>query len=173
MVVACPRCNKKLRIDEEKLRFRNVLFQCIKCSNIFVPKKQRILQNKTSSNGKILIAHSNPFIVNKIVRLLKNNGYSPIASHDGIDAIIKAIKEHPFLTIIEADLPKINGFKVYKRLKLTCEAKDIKFLFLVTSDSNNKNDFFTYKDNCNFIKEYQISSLLIEKIDLLEKEDGL
>jgi len=105
MVVACPSCNKKLLIDEEKLGFRNVLFQCINCNNVFVTKKQQTLQNKTSCKGKILISHSNPFIVNKIVRLLKNNGYIPIISNDGIDTIIKAIKERPFLTIIEADLP--------------------------------------------------------------------
>ncbi|MGB9715068.1 MAG: response regulator [Thermodesulfovibrionales bacterium] len=162
MVVICPRCNKELKINEEKLILRNVIFQCTKCSNIFVQKKPRLFK---TYNNKIMIAHSNPSLVDKIETLIKINGYTPLISRDGIDAIIKAIKEHPFLTLIEVDLPKINGFKVYKRLKTTDKTKEIKFLFITPSDKENYKEFFIQSDDLNYIDETQISSLLLDKID--------
>lgn len=168
MVVICPRCNKELEIKEENLRPRNILFQCTKCKNIFVLKKPQILKNKIVNNSKILIAHSNLSIINKIVALLRINGYKPLISHDGIDAIIKSIKEHPFLTIIEDDLPKINGFKVYKRLKTSNKTKNIKFLFIVSSESLRDTQLFIQRDTLNYIKESQISTHLLNKIDFLK-----
>lgn len=172
MVVTCPHCNKEIKINEEKLRIRNVLFKCAKCSSIFVKKKPQIFRNKiTSNNSKIMIAHSNPSLVNKIAALIKINGYTPLISHDGIDAIIKAIKEYPFLTIIEADLPKLNGFKVYKRLKTTDKTKEIKFLFITPSDIKRYDKLFIQSNSLNYIKETQISSLLIDKIDFLRNKN--
>lgn len=169
MIVRCPRCRVGLRIDEEKLTVRNVLFQCPECKNIFVPKRTLVLQNKTTGNGKILIAHSNPSLVNEISSLVKNNGYQAVTSSDGIDAIIKAVKELPVLTIIEADLPKINGFEVCRRLRLTVETKGIEFLFIVSSNSGRYKEFPSQCGPCNYIEDYRIPELLIEKINSLRK----
>lgn len=168
MVITCPNCNKKIKINKEKLRLRNVLFRCTKCSNIFIKKKPQILK---TYNSKIMVAHSNSSLANKIATLIKINGYTPLISRDGIDAIIKAIKENPFLTIIEPDLPKINGFKVYKRLKTTDRTKEIKFLFIIPSEKKRYNEFFIQSNTLNYIDETQISSLLIDRIDFIRNKN--
>lgn len=173
MVVRCPGCRMRLRIDKEKLTFNNILFQCPKCKNIFVPERRLVLQNKTTGNSKILIAHSNPSLVNEMTAILKNNGYQAVMSSDGIDAIIKAVKEHPFLIIIEVGLPKINCFEVCRRLRLTAETKGIEFLFIVSSNSEGFREFLSQWDTCNYIEDYQIPGLLIEKVNVLNKHSVL
>jgi CheY-like chemotaxis protein/DNA-directed RNA polymerase subunit RPC12/RpoP len=171
MVVRCSRCGKGLKIDEEKLIVRNVLFQCPKCKNIFVPERPVVLQNKMAGNGKILIAHSNPSLVSEMTTILKKNGYHSVASSDGIDAIIKAVKEHPSLAIIEVDLPKINGPEVCRRLRLTNKTKGIEFLFVVSSNSERSMEFLSQWGPNNYIEDFRIPELLIEKIDLLKQKD--
>ena len=171
MVVRCPGCRIRLGVDKEKLIFNNILFQCPKCKNIFVPERHLVLQNKTTGNGKILIAHSNPSLVNEMTALLKNNGYQAEVSSDGIDAIIKVVKEFPFLVIIEVDLPKINGFDVCRRLRLTAKTKGIEFLFIVSSNSERHKEIQSQCCPYNYIEDYRIPELLIEKIDLLKQKD--
>ena len=171
MVVRCSRCSVGLKIDKEKLTVRNVLFQCPKCKNIFVPKRPVVLQNKMAGNGKILIAHSNPSLVSEMTTILKKNGYHSVASFDGIDAIIKAVKEHPALAIIEVDLPKINGLEVCRRLRLTVKTKGIEFLFVVSSNSERYKEIQSQCCPYNYIEDFRIPELLIEKIDLLKQKD--
>jgi DNA-binding response OmpR family regulator len=123
-----------------------------------------------AGNGKILIAHSNPSLVSEMTTILKKNGYHSVASFDGIDAIIKAVKEHPALAIIEVDLPKINGLEVCRRLRLTNKTKGIEFLFVVSSNSERSKVPSQWGPN-NYIKDFRIPELLIEKIDLLKQKD--
>ena len=44
--------------------------------------------------------------------LLNKEGYQITTASDGIEAMVKAIKELPFLMILEVGLPKIYGFEV-------------------------------------------------------------
>ena len=44
--------------------------------------------------------------------------------------MIKALRELPFLVVVEVSLPKIYGFEVCKKLKARAEMKDIKFILV-------------------------------------------
>ena len=65
-------------------------------------------------------------MVEKMSNFLTKKGYTVITSNDGIDTMIKAIKELPFLALLDVALPKIYGFELCKRLKERPETKDIK-----------------------------------------------
>jgi CheY-like chemotaxis protein len=156
-------------------------FKCPKCSTFLLVKKPVAVPKKAMDNNKVLIAHSNPAVINEIASLLAKNGYQTITASDGIDAMIKTIKELPFLTIIEVSLPKIYGFEVCKRLKLRAETKEIKFM-LVTSvydKKRYKREPASLYDADDYIEDHQISELLTEKINKIrrmkpeEKEEKL
>ncbi|MEK7332479.1 MAG: zinc-ribbon domain-containing protein [Nitrospirota bacterium] len=115
MIVGCPKCKTKLKVADEKLTPEGVRFKCPKCSTVLLVKKPAV-QIKPLEN-KLIVAHENPAIVERINKLLTQKGYAVIVSYDGIDTMIKAIKELPFLAILDVALPKIYGFEVCKRLK--------------------------------------------------------
>ncbi len=170
MVVVCPKCKTRLKIDEGKIKDEGSRFKCPKCSTVlFVKKPQPVLKKEIDKN-KVLVAHSNQAILDEINSILSRNGYNIITSYDGIDAMVKTIKEQPFLVIIEVSLPKIYGFEVCKRLKTRPETKDTKFM-LVSSiyDKNRyKREPSSLYNADDYIYDYQISELLLEKVNSLK-----
>jgi predicted Zn finger-like uncharacterized protein len=181
VVVVCPKCKIRLKVDEGKLKVEGSRFKCPKCSTFLLVKKPVAVTKKAMDNNKVLISHSNPAVINEISSLLTKNGYQTITATDGIDAMVKAIKELPFLTIIEVSLPKIYGFEVCKRLKLRAETKEMKFM-LVTSAYDKKRykrEPASLYDADEYIEDHQISELLVDKINKIkgikpeEKEERL
>lgn len=170
MVVVCPKCKIRLKVDEGKLKVEGSRFKCPKCSTFLLVKKPVAVTKKAMDNNKVLISHSNPAVINEITSLLTKNGYQTITATDGIDAMVKAIKELPFLTIIEVSLPKIYGFEVCKRLKLRAETKEMKFM-LVTSAYDKKRykrEPASLYDADEYIEDHQISELLVDKINKIK-----
>ena len=168
MVVGCPKCKIKLKIADEKLTPEGVRFKCPKCSAVLLVKKPAV-QIKPLE-GKVIVAHEDPAIVEKMSNFLTKKGYTVITSQDGIDTMIKAIKELPFLALLDVALPKIYGFELCKRLKERPETKDIKIILICsiydkTRYRRGPNSLHGADD---YIEEHHIEDLLMEKIAALQ-----
>ena len=169
MVVVCPKCKIKLKIDEGKLSSEGSRFKCPSCKIVFLVKKPLAIPKKAIDNNKILVAHSNPAMINEIVALLSQKGYQIITASDGIDAMTKAMRELPFLTIIEVALPKIYGFEVCKRLKLRSETKEIRVILVVSvyDKKRYRREPESLYGADDYIEDHQIAGFLLEKIHTL------
>ncbi|MCX5717224.1 MAG: zinc-ribbon domain-containing protein [Nitrospirae bacterium] len=173
MVVGCPKCKIKLKVADEKLTPEGVRFKCPKCSAVLLVKKPSV-QIKPLE-GKVIVAHEDPAIVEKISNYLRKKGYTVITSNDGIDTMIKAIKELPFLAFLDVALPKIYGFELCKRLKERPETKDIKIILICsiydkTRYRREPNSLYGADD---YIEEHHIEDLLMEKIEALQPFAGM
>jgi predicted Zn finger-like uncharacterized protein len=166
VVVICPKCKAKLKVDDAKLSESGSRFKCPKCATVLLVKKPQPVQEKPVDNLKILVAHSNPSTTNEIVVLLNKNGYRTITASDGIEAMVKSIKELPFLAVIEVSLPKIYGFEVCKRLKTRPETKEMKFILI--SSPYDKNRYRRHPESLydadDYIEEHRVAELLIDSI---------
>ena len=175
MVIVCPKCKVRLKVDEGKIKDEGSRFKCPKCSIVLLVKKpavkpRKVLPKKELDKNKILVGHSNPDTINEITSILTQNGYQSITASNGIEAMVKATKELPFLTIVEVGLPKIYGFEVCKRLKKGAQTKDIKFLLLSTAYNQKRytrqpESLYEADDH---IDEQHISEQLIEKVNALK-----
>jgi predicted Zn finger-like uncharacterized protein len=164
MLIICPNCKIRLRMNSAKHPLKAPVFKCPRCCRVFVLKKSIVSPMKRINKGKILIAHSDPAVMAAITSLLNKNGYQTVTSSNGIAAIVTAIKESPSLVVIEGNLPKINGFEVYRRVKTKTKMKEAKFIFVASTheEIHGKSTSFC---NAHFsIKDNQISELLL-KID--------
>jgi len=166
VVVICPKCKIRLKINDAKIKPEGSRFKCPKCSTVLLVKKPAPAQKKALENTKVLIAHSNPHVVNDIQVLLSKNGYQTVIASDGIDAMVKIIKALPFLVIIEVSLPKIFGFEVCKRLKARPETKDTKFILIssIYDKDRYKREPSSLYEADDYIEEHQIPDLLLQKI---------
>ena len=167
MIVGCPKCKTKLKVADEKLKPEGVRFKCPKCSTVLLVKKPAV-QIKPLEN-KLIVAHENPAIVERINKLLTQKGYAVIVSYDGIDTMIKAIKELPFLAILDVALPKIYGFEVCKRLKERAETKAIKVILIssIYDKTRYRREPISLYGADDYIEEHEIEDLLMDKIDVL------
>jgi two-component system cell cycle response regulator DivK len=163
-VVICPDCKKELKIKGVRQTIKALMFKCPRCHRIFVLKKSTVLSIKRINQGKILVAHSDPIVMDKITSLLDKNGYQTVTSSDGITAIVKIIKESPFLIVIEGNLPKINGFEVYRRVKTKTKMKETKFIFITSIHEEIDGESPSSCGSHLYIKDYRIQDFLIEKI---------
>lgn len=173
MVVICPKCKTKLKVNEEKLTVGGSRFKCPKCSTILLVKKPLPAPEKPVDNIKILVAHSNPSITSEITSLLNKNGYQTITASDGIEAMVKAIKEFPFLSVIDVSLPKIYGFEVCKRLKLRPETKGMKFILISSTydKTRYKREPESLYEADDYIEEHRLTELLIDSINALKVKE--
>lgn len=173
MVVICPKCKTKLKVNEEKLTVGGSRFKCPKCSTILLVKKPLPAPEKPIDNIKILVAHSNPSITSEITSLLNKNGYQTITASDGIEAMVKAIKEFPFLSVIDVSLPKIYGFEVCKRLKLRPETKGMKFILISSTydKTRYKREPESLYEADDYIEEHRLTELLIDSINALKVKE--
>jgi predicted Zn finger-like uncharacterized protein len=169
VVVICPRCKVRLKVDETKLSPAGSRFKCPKCSTVLIVKKPAAQANKTLDNRRILVAHSNPAIRDITVSLLKDAGYDVLTAANGIDVMVKALKELPFLSVIEVALPKIYGFEICKRLKGRPETKEMKFILLpsIYDKAKYRREPVSLYGADEYIEEHDLKGHLIEKINAL------
>jgi predicted Zn finger-like uncharacterized protein len=173
LVVICPKCKTKLKVDDGKISPGGSRFKCPKCSTILLVKRPLPVPEKVVDNVKILVAHSNPAVSNEITSLLQEKGYRTITAADGIETMVKSIKELPFLAVIEVGLPKIYGFEVCKRLKLRPETKGMRFILVssVYDKSRYRRDPESLYDADDYIEEHRISELLMNSVDALRGKE--
>jgi len=169
VIVICPKCKIKLKVSEEKLTPEGKRFKCPKCASVFVAKRPVPVPKKAIDYNKVLVAHSDAAIVNEITSLLNQSGYQTVTASEGIEAIISAFKEVPFLIITEVSLPKIYGFEVCKRVRARPGDKGVKFLYVVSSRDKKRyeRELASIPDTDDYIEDHLISAQLVGKIHAL------
>jgi predicted Zn finger-like uncharacterized protein len=169
VVVICPKCKVRLKVDESKLSPEGSRFKCPKCSAVLLVKRPAAKPKKTLDDRKILVAHSNPETLRTIVSLLSGHGYHVVTAADGIDMMVKALKEYPFLSIVEVALPKIYGFEICKRLKMRAETKGMKFILVpsIYDKTRYRREPVSLYGADDYIEDHDLSTQLLDKIDRL------
>jgi len=169
VVVLCPKCKVRLKVDESKLPAGGSKFKCPKCSAVLVVKKPAAQGETSLDSRKILVAHSNPETLGIIVSILSDHGYNVMTAADGIDVMVKALKEYPFLIIVEVALPKIYGFEICKRLKMRAETKGMKFILVpsIYDKTKYRREPVSFYGADDYIEDHDLSTQLIDKIEKL------
>jgi len=167
VVVICPKCKTKLKVDDTKLSPQGSRFKCPKCSTVLVVKRPVVQEKKALDEKKVLVAHSNPTVLQSVKNLLEVQGYTVITCSDGIDAMVKAIKELPFFCVIEVALPKIFGFEVCKRLKARSETREMKFVLVpsIYDKAKYRREPVSLYGADEYIEEHELSIRLIDAIN--------
>lgn len=169
MVVICPKCKVRLKIPDEKIAPEGSRFKCPKCATVMIVKR-RLPGPAPLNNNKILVAHEDNTIVERIRDILSQAGYEIVTASNGIDAMVTATKERPFLSLLSVSLPKIYGFEVCKRLKERPELKDIKVILLASIYSSAR--YRRPPENLygadGYLEEHEINTQLLERINRLK-----
>ncbi len=170
VIVICPKCAIKLKVDETKLSPAGSKFKCPKCAAVLVVKRPAAQQKKELNSSTVLVAHANPSLLQEISSILTSGGYKVITASDGIDLMVKALKELPFLSIIEVALPKIYGFEVCRRVKARAETKDMKFILIpaIHDKTKYRREPTSLYGADDYIEEFDIAAHLLEKIHNLK-----
>lgn len=171
MVIICPQCKVKLKVDDQKLSQAGSRFKCPKCSTALLIKKPSpaAQTGKTLDSKKVLVAHSKHEVIESAAAVLRDHGYTVITSADGIDVMVKALRELPAVALVEVSLPKIYGFELCKKLKMRAETKDMKFILVpaIFDKAKYRREPASLYGADDYIEEQDIALSLPEKISRL------
>lgn len=81
---------------------------------------------------KILITEDNIADCLIINKLIKNLGYQTSVAHNGLEAIDLFVKEKPDIILMDALMPKMDGFEAAKRIKLLIGDDFVPIIFLTS-----------------------------------------
>lgn len=82
----------------------------------------------------ILIVDDEVDIANSIQYVLKQEGYSILLAHDGLQAMQIIDNQHPDLVILDVMMPGIDGYEVCRRVRATDKKTPILMLTARTSE---------------------------------------
>jgi len=169
VVVICPKCKVRLKVADEKIAPEGTRFKCPKCSTVLLVKRPAA-HLRPLDKVKILVAHEEPSIMEKITAILTKSGYAVIPAKDGIEAMVNATREIPFLAVLGVSIPKIYGFEVCKRLKERPETKDMKIILIpsVYDMTRYRRQPESLHDADDYIEEHLIEESLLRKIEALK-----
>lgn len=95
-------------------------------------------QAKELNLKKVLVAHENAVVVEEVMSQLMEQGFLVLPVPNGVDTLVQAMKELPFLLILDAALPKIDGFEIIKRLKEKEETRGIKTILISSKTDESR-----------------------------------
>ena len=79
---------------------------------------------------KVMVIDDDKNGVKFLSAVLSENGYEPIAAHDGVEGLKKIEENEVDLIILDVMMPKKTGFVLLKQLKRNEKYKDIPVLML-------------------------------------------
>ncbi len=82
------------------------------------------------SPKRILLVEDDPQAAGEIRQMLSQKGYEVEVASDGYEALAKTRQISPHLIILDAVLPKMNGFQVARLLKFDPKFKEVPILML-------------------------------------------
>ena len=92
--------------------------------------KKKVLGDKSKLMHKVLIAEDEADIRQLISFNLERESYDTLLAGDGQEAVLIASNKIPDLIILDLMLPKMDGFSVFKELRLDSRTKDIPVIML-------------------------------------------
>lgn len=92
--------------------------------------KKKVLGDKSKLMHKVLIAEDEADIRQLISFNLERESYDTLLAGDGEEAVLMAYNKIPDLIILDLMLPKMDGFSVFKELRLDSRTKDIPVIML-------------------------------------------
>jgi CheY-like chemotaxis protein len=83
-----------------------------------------------SKLGYVLVVDDIPDILKLLDATLKFKGYRVVTARDGQEAMDAIQQEHPALIIADILMPRMDGFSLLHRIRLTPETREIPVVFL-------------------------------------------
>ena len=122
---------------------------------------------------RILIVDDEPSILETVKLHLELSDYDVLAASDGMEALKIARTEKPDLILLDLMLPKIDGYKVCKMLKMDRRFKSIPIIML-TAKAGSVDEVQGYESGADaYIKKpFDLEALSSLVQDMIAREPG-
>ncbi|MGB9734798.1 MAG: zinc-ribbon domain-containing protein [bacterium] len=174
IIISCPKCGTKYRVDDNKLAPVNLKLKCFKCGTIFLLKRKSAEKISeplpaVATGKKILVAHSSSSMREMIGEILREAGFFPLYAKNGVEAISIMSDTHPEVVVVDVALPDVFGFEFPELIKADRRLQGIKVILVASiyDKTRYKRLPQSLYGADDFIEKHHIREGLIPKINKL------
>lgn len=169
MIVKCPSCDARFRLDREKLAGKRVTLRCARCRTPFTVELPRSKAVADRQKVRVMIAHSDVELCETIRTIVERAGYEGILGHNGEDVLSSMDALQPRVAVVDVALQGLYAFEVVDTVRRRPGLENVKIILL--SSVYNK---AAYKRSPNslygaddYIEKHHIPDDLVMKINRL------
>ena len=175
MIVKCPYCAARFRLDREKLAGKRVTMRCARCRNPFKVELPHSSQSHTGEKIQaekkvcVMIAHSDPELCGTIKELIVAAGFDALLGHDGDEVLAVMDAARPKVAVVDVALQGLYAFEVVEKFRRRPGLADVKVILLssVYNKAAYKRSPSSLYGADDYIEKHHIPDDLILKINRL------
>lgn len=167
MIVSCPDCAARLRLDPKRLGGKRVTLRCARCRKIFQVAVPSPRQGEPPL--RVLIAHSDRDLCQAVIDILAREGLAGEVCHDGHQALQALQQGGAQVAVIDVALPGLLAFELIEQVRREPKLQDLRIILL--SSVYNKMAYKRTPSSLygadDYIEKHHIPDDLIPKIHRL------
>ena len=172
MIVTCPTCGARARLDRVRLTGKRVKLRCSRCSEVYqvAVTEDEAVAAKPPASLTVLVAHSDPALCAAVGEVFSEHAdITWHACHDGDEALLAMERFVPQVAVVDVALPGLFAFELVEKVRKRQNLRDVKLILL--SSVYNK---MAYKRTPNslygaddYIEKHHVPTDLVRKIRTL------
>jgi len=180
MLVGCPQCKTRYRIDDEKVGAEGVKLRCTNCRTIFrVLKREPVTEQPVhdiqppvtppaqgADQIRVAIANESIPFCEAVKKVLAQEHFSVITYNDGAAALQGMKETSPHVALLDVALPGMYGFELCEALKRDSATAGVKVILIASiyDKTRYKRSPITLYGADDYIEKHHIPDELAAKI---------
>ena len=115
MIVCCPGCQARIRVDRQRLGGKRITLRCARCGEIF--KAEVVAPQCENLPYQVLVAHHDPAMCGTIRDVLSGAGIGSRIEHDGNNAFRQMEVQPPQVAILDVAIPGLYIFELIEQMR--------------------------------------------------------
>lgn len=130
MIVKCPSCAARFRLDREKLAGKRVTLRCARCRTPFNAELPHVPIDRLQTNVRVMIAHSDKQLCGTIKDIVENAGFEGILRHNGDEVLPAMDALRPRIAVVDVALQGLYAFEVVDKVRRRPGLENVKIILL-------------------------------------------
>jgi predicted Zn finger-like uncharacterized protein len=166
MIVSCPTCRARFRLNGDRHRGKRVTLKCVRCGHVF---KAAFPLSPPDEPLRVMVAHSDQNLCAAVGTILKKERIPFHVSNDGHQALSCMEAAPPQVALIDVALPGLYAFEVVEKVRNRPGLRDVKIILLssVYNSAAYKRSPSSLYGADDYIEKHHLSDHLLTKINRL------
>jgi predicted Zn finger-like uncharacterized protein len=133
MIVTCPSCSARFRLDRQRLAGKRITLRCPRCREAFktdIPAAETALASPTPGRLRVMVAHGDAELRATIGEILTREGMDCVFCTDGLEALASLTAVPLPVALIDVALPGLFAFELVERLRQLPQLAQLKIILI-------------------------------------------
>ncbi len=175
MLLGCPTCKTRYRLDDSRLSDERIILQCCRCRTVFrvagkIPSHSPPLTGRAPERaGKpvtVVVANESPDFCAFVERVLGSEPFTVLCSHDGREAMDIIEENLPDVVLLDVALPTLYGFEICEKIRNNPALSSVKTILIASiyDKTRYKREPQSLYGADDYIEKHHIPDTLAAKI---------